>query len=83
MNTLLAGFSTSITELKRNPNKVLESADGNPVVVLNHNKPMAYLIPAEAYEHMMDLLEDAELGKIIKAREPEKTKAVEVSLNEL
>lgn len=83
MNNVLSQLSTSITELKRNPNKVLQDADGMPVVVLNHNRPMAYLISAETYGMMMDRLEDAELAEIIKKRSHEKSKAVKVTLDEL
>jgi antitoxin StbD len=83
MNTVLANRSTSITDLKRNPSKVMQEADGSAVVILNHNKPIAYLVPAEVYEELMERLEDAELVSIASARSHEKSKAVKVSLNEL
>jgi antitoxin StbD len=83
MDAVLANRSTSITALKRNPSKVVSEAEGGPVVILNHNKPMAYLVPAEAYEEIMDRLEDAELGSIAAERAHEKSKAISVSLDEL
>ena len=83
MNSVFAQLSTSITELKRNPNKVLQDADGGAVVVLSHNKPMAYLIPAATYEALMEQLDDAGIARLIKERMGEKNKAVKVSLHEL
>jgi antitoxin StbD len=49
----------------------------------NHNRPTAYLIPAETYEQLMEKLEDFQLGFIVKERQHEKISAVEVSLDEL
>ena len=42
------------------------------MAILNHNKPTAYLIPAEAYEWISNLIEDQELRAIIEKREEEK-----------
>ena len=60
---------------------VVKQGDGAPVAILNHNKPVFYAVPAEAYELLMDKLEDIELAAIVKERQdmPE----VEVSLDEL
>ncbi|MGA9342289.1 MAG: type II toxin-antitoxin system prevent-host-death family antitoxin, partial [Rhodanobacteraceae bacterium] len=52
METILADASISITELKRNPSAVIEAADGESVAVLVHNKPSAYLVPAETYKRL-------------------------------
>jgi len=51
------------------------------VAILNHNKPSAYLVPAEAFEALMKKLEDYELSRIVEERKDEPT--VKVSLNEL
>lgn len=83
MNTVLANRSISITDLKKNPSKVMADAEGSPVVILNHNKPIAYLLPAETYEDLLDKLEDAELASIAAQRSKEKTKAISVNLDEL
>jgi len=83
MKTILATLSASISELKRNPSALLQEAEGNPIIILNHNKPAAYLISAETYEAMFDLIDDHELGEIIKQRQNEKSKAVEVLMDDL
>ena len=72
-----------ISELKKNPSRLIEQSGGEAVAILNHNKPTAYLVPAETYEWMSELIEDQELRVIIEARKSEKSLAKEVSLDEL
>lgn len=83
MRQVLADFSVSISELKKNPSAVLSQASGSPIAVLNHNKPAAYLIPAETYEALMDMIEDYELAKLVEERRGEKDQAIAVSLDDL
>ncbi len=83
MKQVLSNLSASITELKKNPSALLKQACGEPVVILNHNKPTAYLVPAEAYEALMDRLEDLELGAIVRQRAVEKPGAIEVDLDDI
>lgn len=77
MELLYTNASVSISELKKNPTAVIEEADGFPVAVLNHNKPVAYLVPAAAFEAMMEKLDDIELVELIKARANEPTVKVD------
>ena len=56
MEQILASRSVSITELKRSPSAVLEQAGSEPVAVLNHNRPAAYLLPPHVYEAMLERL---------------------------
>lgn len=83
MNKLFAYCSASISELKKNPTALLSAADGAPVAILNHNKPTAYLIPADTYEWLMDALDDYELGKIVKERQKQKDQAIPVNIDDL
>lgn len=83
MEHVLAHYSASITELKRNPTALLEKTAGEVVAILNHNKPSAYLVPADVYESLLERLEDFELGQIVKARQGEKKKAIKVSIDDL
>ena len=53
MEQVLASRSVGITELKRSPSAVLEQAGSEPVAVLNHNRPAAYLLPPHVYEAML------------------------------
>ncbi len=83
MHQVLADLSVSISELKKNPSALLSQASGSPIAVLNHNKPAAYLIPAETYEAMMEMLEDYELAKLVEERRGDKHQAVTVTLDDL
>jgi antitoxin StbD len=46
---ILTSKISSISELKKNPMKVMASGDGEAVAILNHNKPAFYVVPVEAY----------------------------------
>ena len=83
MQLILASFSASISELKKNPTALLNKAEGETIAILNHNLPTAYLVPADVYEQLMDKLENYELGKIVKERQAEKQLAIEVTLDDL
>ncbi len=81
MDRIYARASVSISDLKKNPSRIINEAEGAPVAILNHNKPSAYLIPAEAFEALMERFEDYNLAQLVKEREQEPT--VKVSLDEL
>lgn len=81
MKALLATMAATISELKANPNLVLEEANGEPVVILSHNKPRAYLIPVETYERMREELDDYHL--LQEARRRQNDESVPVKIEEL
>ena len=83
MNYIHANISASISELKKNPTALLNEAAGEPIAILNHNKPAAYLIDADLYVHMLDLLEDAGLLSLVKERLLEANQAIEVKWDDL
>lgn len=60
---------------------IVSSGNGMPIAVLNHNEPAFYCVPAAAYEALMELIDDAELLKLVKERANEP--AVRVTLDEL
>lgn len=68
MQTILAGKTVSVTELKRNFASVLSQAGDDPVAVLNHNRPEAYLLSAARYEKLMQRLEDLEDAAMVRER---------------
>ncbi len=81
MDTILASASVSISDLKKNPSRVILEAEGAPVAILNHNKPSAYLVPAETFEAVLEKLEEYELATLVEDRADEAS--VKVSLDEL
>lgn len=81
MQRVEAEIAVSVSDLKKSPTAVIDNAHGAPVAVLNHNRVMAYMVPAETYEAMVEALDDQELVRIIKERAGEKP--VSVDLNDL
>jgi antitoxin StbD len=71
----------SVTDLRRDPSGVLESAGDMPIAVLNHNRPTAYLLSAKAYETLLEKLDDVSLINLVKSRRGGKT--VKVKLEDL
>ena len=80
---VLAETTVSISELKKNPMATVAAGDGMPVAVLNRNEPAFYCVPAKAYEELMDLVDDLELGRIADARLTDGQEPVRVSLDAL
>jgi len=81
MDRIFASASVSISDLKKNPSRVIRDAEGAPVAILNHNQPIAYLVPAKTFEAVMEKLEDYELGRLVEERTEEEV--IKVSLDEL
>lgn len=81
MQRLEASVAVSVSDLKKSPSAVMEDAAGETVAVLNHNRVMAYMVPAAAYEAMIERLDDQALVETIRSRADETP--VRVSLDEL
>jgi len=81
MQIIHATTAVSISELKRNPSEIIKRAQGAPVAILDHNRPTAYLVPAEAFEAMMEQLDDQFLTQIAKDRQQERS--IKVTLDDL
>ncbi len=81
MQSVLADVAVSVSELKKNPSAVMSGANGSPVAVLNHNRVMGYMVPAELFEAMLERLDDLDLVQLVRQRAGEQP--VPVSLNDL
>lgn len=81
MDYLLTKSSVSITDLKKNPSAIIKEAEGAPVAILNHNRPFAYIVPADTFEAMLEKLDDMEIKKTVEKRRGEKS--IRVSLDAL
>lgn len=78
---ILANTAASISELKRDPMGTVAAGEGLPVAILNRNEPAFYCVPAQAFEALMEKLEDIELNKLADTRQGQKR--VKVTLDEL
>ena len=81
MQNIFSEAAVSISELKKNPSRILAEAAGAPVALLEQDRVMAYLEPATLYEQILERLDDFELASLAKARAAEKS--IQVSLEDL
>jgi len=79
--SILADVSAGLTELQKNPLAVLQQGHGAPVVILHHDEPAFYAVPAELYEMLLDRLEDVELAELVRSREQQPE--IEVDIDDL
>jgi len=80
---ILADVGVSITDLKRNPAAVVAAAKEQQVAVLNRNRPVAYIISPEVWDHICDLIEDREDAELVRHRLAEPGEMIEVSIDDL
>jgi antitoxin StbD len=62
---------------------ILAASGDRPVAILNRNKPVGYMLTAEAWEKIHSILEDKEILKIVAARMADGKKPIRVSLDDL
>lgn len=82
MQMVLSNFTASISELKKSPSALLKSAGDEPIAILNHNVPSAYLVSSKMFERMVDIVDDYLLSQSVKER-LEDDDIIEVILDEL
>ena len=82
MQNILAEYTVSMSEFKKNPAQVVRDAGENPVAVLNHNRPSFYMISPILFETLLDELADRDLTSLGKRRLREKAKAMDVELKD-
>ncbi|AQH00485.1 type II toxin-antitoxin system Phd/YefM family antitoxin [Caballeronia cordobensis] len=83
MERIHAVLSVSISEFKQNPGKVVEEARGEPVAVLNHNRPAFYTVSPELMAEMAELYDERQLAALVQSRLKSVKRAVKVSLDDL
>lgn len=83
MEAILADIAVSMSEFKKNPAAVLREANHRPVAVLNHNRAAFYMIEPRLFEAMMDELADQDLYRKALSRLADKSRAVEVDIDDL
>jgi antitoxin StbD len=81
MEKLLTDLTISMSDFKKNPAKVIREAGDRPVAVLNHNKAAFYLVDPTLFEALIEDLEDARTAPLVKARQSEREKALEVDID--
>ena len=80
MDAILADYSVSISEFKKNPAEILRNAGEKPVAVLSHNRPAFYMVSPKVFEVMLEEISDRELIEKVKTRLGNLSEAVEVDI---
>ncbi|MCU6664274.1 type II toxin-antitoxin system [compost metagenome] len=80
---ILSNIAASITDLKKDPMGTVKSGEGAAIAILNRNEPAFYCVPPSMYAYLMELVEDAELGRLVDERMADLSQAVEVNLDDL
>lgn len=81
LQPIFANSAVSISDFKKSPNSVLKEAAGESVAVLTNGKISGYYVSPETWEAAANLLEDIELGELVRQRL--EGKRVKVNLNDL
>lgn len=76
-----AAVTASLSEVREDPLRALAAGDGGAVAVLNQDAPAFYMIPAEAFDALLEQLEDADLNRLADARADQPV--IPVELNDL
>jgi antitoxin StbD len=85
MQAVLAPYSTSISEFKKNPGAMLKRASGAPLAVLSHNAPAFYAVPPEVMQRIAEQLAEHEFAALVQVRRANAKAGnfVEVSVDQL
>ncbi len=76
-----APYITNISNLRKNPTKIIRDSNGEMIAIMNHGDIISYLISPEMVEEFLEAKSDKEaLTRIDKM---DLTEAVEVDLDEL
>jgi len=83
MKNIHSLLTVSISEFKQNPGKVVEEAQGQPVAVLNHNRPAFYAVSPELMVEMAELYDERQLSTLVESRLKSMDRSVKINLDDL
>ncbi|HAV92983.1 TPA: antitoxin [candidate division WOR-3 bacterium] len=83
MKEIHAKYAVSVSDLKKNPSSVINKSGNNAVAILNHNNPVAYIVPPSEYEKLLEAYDELMFVGEVKSRIKEKNKEIEVELDEI
>ena len=61
-------LSIDVGDFIENPIQQVKQADYEPLVIKENNKPQFICLSIDAYDHLLNQLDDVQLTKIIRAR---------------
>ncbi len=76
-----APYITNISNLRKNPTKIIRDAHGEMIAIMNHGDIISYLISPEMVEEFLEAKADKET--LERVEKMDLSEAVEVNLDEL
>ena len=83
MDTILSLHSIGISDLRDAPARAFEQAGDEAVVVLNHNRPVGYIVSSRLMARIMDQLADRVIIEKVRTRVASLDKARKITLDDL
>lgn len=80
---ILASHCVGISDLKKNPAAVIAAAKISQVAILNRNRPVAYIISPEVWDHIVETYDDLKLAELVRERLEETDEVVRVRIEDL
>lgn len=74
-------ISMRISEFSQNTNSIVKEIKNSTIELIDHDQPVAYLIPAQTYEALLEELDDAYLVELASKRIH--NKSVKVHIDQL
>lgn len=68
MQRVEAATAVSVTAFKKSPTAYVDESNGEAVALLNHNRVIAYMVPAERYEELLEMADNLHLAQIVRER---------------
>ena len=69
----------SISNLRKNLNKIIEELRSSPIAVYSSKRPVAVILSAKSYESLLERLDDIDLTELAKSRLQGKRVQVDLS----
>jgi antitoxin StbD len=83
MEKVLTEMTTTISNFKENPAKVVREANGEPFAVLSNNKASFYVLSPEFYDYLLELAWERQIAPEVMRRSADRSKAIRVKLEDL
>ena len=81
MQRVEAATAVSVSAFKKSPTAYVDESNGEAIALLNHNRVIAYMVPAARYEELLEMADNFHLAQLIRSRANEVN--IEISLDDL
>jgi antitoxin StbD len=76
-----AATAVSVSAFKKSPTAYVDESNGEAIALLNHNRVIAYMVPAARYEELLEMADNLYLAQVVRSRANEV--GIETSLDDL